>query len=83
MMQEKILFLNEKLCNVFEELSFVQKFHGKTLRFLKVLRNKINAQKQVQIKLSEDMGLDIEDESLGDRNVILDPVFSSKALAFC
>ena len=45
MMQEKILFLNEKLCNVFEEITAVRKFHSKTARFLKALRNKISTQK--------------------------------------
>ena len=42
LLQEKILFLNEKLCHVFEEISNVRKFHTKTSRFLKVLCNKIN-----------------------------------------
>lgn len=45
MLQEKILFLNEKLCNVFEEIGNVRKFHTRTSRFLKALRNKINTQK--------------------------------------
>lgn len=46
LLQEKILFLNEKLCNVFEEIGNVRKNHSRTSRFLKVLRNKINHQKQ-------------------------------------
>ena len=46
LLQEKILFLNEKLCNVFEEISNVRKFHARTSRFLKVLKNKITSQKQ-------------------------------------
>lgn len=41
LLQEKILFLNEKLVNVFEEITNVSKLHLKTSRFLKVLRNKI------------------------------------------
>ena len=45
MLQEKILFLNEKLCHVFEEIGNVQKLHAKTVRFLKSLRNKIHVQK--------------------------------------
>lgn len=33
--------------------------------------------------MSEEMGLEIDEIALGDRNVTLDPVFSAKALAFC
>ena len=83
MLQEKILFLNEKLCNVFEEIGNVRKFHTRTSRFLKALRNKINTQKQNQIKTSEEMGIDIDDEQFGDTGINLDSLFSSKALAFC
>ena len=42
LLQEKILFLNEKLCNVFEEISNVRKFHSRVSRFLKAIRSKIN-----------------------------------------
>lgn len=50
LLQEKILFLNEKLVNVFEEIGNVSRFHSKTSRFLKVLRNKINQQRQTQLQ---------------------------------
>ena len=35
MLQEKILLLNEKLSNVFEEITGVKKFHSKLIKFFK------------------------------------------------
>ena len=61
LLQEKILFLNEKLCNVFEEISNVRKFHSRVSRFLKAIRSKINYQKQMQVQENEEMGLDLDD----------------------
>ena len=47
MLQEKILLLNEKLSNVFEEITGVKKFHSKLIKFFKVLRNKIEEQRLI------------------------------------
>lgn len=41
MLQEKLLGVNEKLCNVFEEMQLVQKFHAKVDDFLSELRDKM------------------------------------------
>lgn len=81
LLQEKILFLNEKLCNVFEEIANVKKFHAKTSRFLKAIRNKINHQKQQQLKLNEEMGFEMEN-SIDEQGISLDPDFAHKALSF-
>ena len=82
LLQEKILFLNEKLCNVFEEISLVRTFHTKTNRFLKVLRNKITSQLQEQAKMREEMGVGLDEEA-EDEGVTLDSVFAQKAQTFC
>lgn len=41
LLQEKILLLNEKLSNVFEEIVEVKKFHKKVAHFFHELRDKI------------------------------------------
>lgn len=41
LLQEKLLLVNEKLVNVFEELQQVQKFHEKLSIFFGELREKI------------------------------------------
>ena len=41
LLQEKLLLVNEKLVNVFEELQQVQKFHKKIETFFGDLREKI------------------------------------------
>ena len=61
MLQEKLLLLNEKLSNVFEEITSVKKFHQKLTKFFKVLRNKVEEQRQLDAEnrmLNE--GTDIE-----------------------
>jgi len=40
-LQEKILILNEKLTNIFEEIVHVRKFHKKVSNFFNELRDKI------------------------------------------
>ena len=47
MLQEKILLLNEKLSNVFEEITSVKKFHMKLSKFFEVLRNKIAENRKI------------------------------------
>ena len=60
MYQEKLLLLNEKLCNVFEEIGNVRKFHQKLGKFFKVLRNKIEESRQLEAeqKLLNSEGID-------------------------
>ena len=60
MYQEKLLLLNEKLCNVFEEIGNVRKFHQKLGKFFKVLRNKIEESRQLDAeqKLLHSEGID-------------------------
>jgi hypothetical protein len=41
LLQEKILLLNEKLSNIFEEMQHVKKFHGKISDFCQSLRDNI------------------------------------------
>ena len=40
-MQEKLLLINEKLLNVFEEIISVRKFHRKMAKFFTELREKL------------------------------------------
>ena len=40
-LQEKILVLNEKLVNVFEEIQSVKKFHARVTKFMNALNSKI------------------------------------------
>jgi len=41
LLQEKLLIVNEKLCNVFEEMQLVSKFHSKVDDFLSDLRERM------------------------------------------
>ena len=63
MLQEKLLLLNEKLSNVFEEITSVKKFHQKLSKFFKVLRNKIEEHRQIEAErkmLDDGMELDVQ-----------------------
>ena len=40
-LQEKILFLNEKLVNTFEEISSMRKLHKKLIKFLRAISGKV------------------------------------------
>ena len=65
MLQEKLLLLNEKLSNVFEEITSVRKFHQKLSKFFKVLRNKIEEHRQVEAEnrmLNEGMDFEMQAE---------------------
>ena len=65
MLQEKLLLLNEKLSNVFEEITSVKKFHHKLSKFLKVLRNKIEDHRQIEAEnkmLNEGMDFEMQGE---------------------
>lgn len=41
LLQEKLILLNERLANVFEEIQSVQKFHGKMATFFTDLKKKV------------------------------------------
>ena len=65
MLQEKLLLLNEKLSNVFEEITSVKKFHHKLSKFFKVLRNKIEDHRQIEAEnkmLNEGMDFEMQGE---------------------
>ena len=69
MLQEKLLLLNEKLSNVFEEITSVKKFHQKLNKFFKVLRNKIEDHRQIEAEnrmLNE--GMDFEGQAEFERD---------------
>ena len=49
-LQEKILVLNEKLVNVFEEISNVKKFHQRVVKFMTALKSKISEVKEANME---------------------------------
>ena len=59
----------------------MSKFHTRVGRFLKVLRNKITQQRQMQIKSNQEMGIDTEGD-VDEIGLTLDPLFAQKSLSF-
>ena len=79
MLQEKILLLNEKLSNVFEEMTSVKKFHQKLSKFFKVLRDKIEEQRLIDAEkkmLRDGMEFDMQGDFAKEHSKSNDNIFA-------
>ena len=53
LLQEKLILMNEKLANIFEEISSVQSFHGKLGSFLKHLKETVVNRAVIKLEVGE------------------------------
>ena len=52
-MQEKLILLNEKLANIFEEIQSVQKFHDKLGSFFKHLKETVVNRAVIKLEVGD------------------------------